>query len=282
MATTLAAGTAAQGSLTGPISVRSHRVGRSSRTSQRTNEAVDGVGPVNTATQSKAQLVDMGKRMGKLKRLAQPIGVILDQVPTRVFIETGTFLGESVEFALDLPFRAWHSVELSEELHEAAQARFSNVPDLALHRGDSAVVIPEILEDLREPAVFWLDAHYCFLDTARGPKDCPLVEEVEAIARHEQDTGLEHVVLVDDYHILGTSSSSPWLVSDDVVFIPEADWSEVTPELISSILGASGRKQLHVWGDALFALPPGVDVAKVVVPPDPYVAAQAITDVDSE
>ncbi|HEX7658420.1 MAG TPA: hypothetical protein VF444_02985 [Pseudonocardiaceae bacterium] len=214
--------------------------------------------------------------MGKLRYLAQPVRAVLAQVPARVFVETGTFHGESLEFALGLPFREWHSVELSTDLHAAAGARFGGIADLTLHQGDSAVVLPGILEELREPAVFWLDAHYCLLDSARGPKDCPLIEEVEAIAEHQRRTGLEHVVLVDDYHILGTSPSSAWLVSDDAVFVPEADWSDVTPELICSILGADCRKQFHVWGDALFALPAWVDVEGIVAPPDPFAAAARI------
>lgn len=218
--------------------------------------------------------------MGKLKRLAQPVAVVLDQLPVRIFVETGTFHGESLKFALGLPFHEWHSVELSADLYAAAQVRFASTAGLTVYHGDSAVVLPGILDDLREPAMFWLDAHYCFLDSARGPKDCPLVEEVEAIARHERNTGLEHVVLVDDYHILGTSPSSAWLASDDVVFVPEADWSDVTPELVRSILGAGDAKRFHVWDDVLFALPAWVDVAEVVAPPDPFAAADRIAGMD--
>lgn len=207
--------------------------------------------------------------MGKLLRLTQPIGVILGQVSIDSFIETGTFHGESLDFALTLPLRRWHSVELSSELWVAAKKQFSDVPGLTLHRGDSAIVLPEILAGLQGAALIWLDAHYCFLDSARGSKDCPLVEEVEAIAAHERRTGLEHAVMVDDYHILGTSPGSDWLVGDEVAFVPEADWSEVTSQRIASILGED-RKQFHVWGDALFSLPLQVDVTSVVPPPDPF------------
>lgn len=207
--------------------------------------------------------------MGKLKRLAQPIGVLFPQMSIEVFIETGTFHGESLDFALTLPVRQWHSVELSAELHATARVRYAGIRGLTLHQGDSASVLPEILGDLRQPALFWLDAHYCFLDSARGPKDCPLLEEIGAIAEHERRAGVQHAVLIDDYHILGTSPGSDWLVGDEVAFVPEADWSEVTAERVMAVLGER-RKQFHVWGDALFALPTGVDVSSVVPPSDPF------------
>lgn len=211
--------------------------------------------------------------MGKLRHLAQPIATILRQVPVEVFIETGTFHGESLEYALTLPFHEWHTVELSIGLHAAAQDRFSSIRELTLHHGDSATVLPEILDHLNKPAFIWLDAHYCFLDSARGPKDCPLVEEVEAVAAHERRTGVEHVIVVDDHHILGTSPTSEWLIGDEAAFVPEADWSDVSADRIESILRADA-KQFHVWGDALFALPLDVDVSSIVAPPNPFEGAR--------
>ncbi len=209
--------------------------------------------------------------MGKLHRLGNALDVILQAHRVPTFIETGTFHGESLGHALTLGFSRWHSVELSPELHRRAVERFARHPGLTLHHGDSAAVLPEILAGLDTPGMFWLDAHWCFLNTARGPKDCPLLEELAAIADHEQRTGLEHIVLADDVHVFGTGPDSPCVVTDDVVFVPEADWRSITLECVRDTLGRG--KQFHVWGDVLFALPTWLDVSRVEPPHDPYTAS---------
>jgi len=213
--------------------------------------------------------------VGKLQRLGQPINVLLTQHPVNVFIETGTFHGESLAYALTLPFSRWHSVELAPHLHRSAEQRFGR-PQVTLHCGDSAEVLPKLLTYLDEPALFWLDAHYCFFDTARGAEDCPLMDEVRAIADHERQRGTEHIVIIDDYHIFGTTSDGPWLVSEEVVFVPEADWSAITYERIEEMF-VDCTKNSRIWGDALFLIPPCIDVADVNPPPNPYERASKIT-----
>ncbi|BCL16663.1 hypothetical protein GCM10017556_44020 [Micromonospora sagamiensis] len=212
--------------------------------------------------------------MGKLHRLDGLVRHVLNQAPCQVFIETGTFHGESLEYAARLPFDRIHSIELSPQLHRAAADRFAYDNRITVHHGDSARVLPEVLAGLHEPALIWLDAHYCFLDSARGPVDCPLLEEVEAIVAHERAAGLEHIVLIDDYHIFGTSPSSPWLVGDDITFVPEADWSDITPERVRA--GFCGGKQFHVWADTLFALPTWIQTADVAIPRDPFAEARPV------
>lgn len=209
--------------------------------------------------------------MGKLHRLDSALRTILRAHRPPTFIETGTFHGESLAHALTLGFSRWHSVELSTELYLGAIEQFAGVSGLTLHHGDSAAVVPEILATLDTPAVFWLDAHWCFLNTARGLKDCPLLDELEAIADHEQRTGFEHIVIADDVHIFGTGPESPWVVTEDAVFVPEADWRDVTLERVAQILGP--RKQYHVWADALVAAPAWIDLRSVQPPYDPYAAA---------
>jgi hypothetical protein len=62
------------------------------------------------------------------------------------------------------------------------------------------VRLPELLARVHEPALFWLDGHYSGGLTARGAKDTPLLEEIEAIAHHGVPG---HVVLIDDARCLG-------------------------------------------------------------------------------
>jgi hypothetical protein len=209
--------------------------------------------------------------MGKLQRLDKILATILSQAPANVFVETGTFHGESLDFARTLPFERLHSVELSKELHEAATVRFADDARVVLHHGDSAEILPRILRQIEEPAVFWLDAHYCLLDSARGTKDSPLLEEIAAIAAHEAAARVAHTVLIDDHHIFGTTPSSPWLVGEDVAFVPEADWGEVTDEKVRDMFGIG--KQYHAWADTLFVLPPHITTADIEVPHNPYAAA---------
>jgi hypothetical protein len=56
-------------------------------------------------------------------------------------------------------------------------------------------VLDHITQNLTDRALFWLDGHYSGGMTARGKKDSPILEEVNAIFRYKQ---LGHVLLVDD------------------------------------------------------------------------------------
>ena len=48
---------------------------------------------------------------------------------------------------------------------------------------------------INEPAIFWLDGHYSAGITARGDKDCPIFEELDAIF---DKNNFEHILLIDD------------------------------------------------------------------------------------
>ena len=111
----------------------------------------------------------------------------------RVFVETGTFAGGMID-AVRARFDRVFSIELDPGWHARARARFHADARITLLLGDSGVVLPEVLKDLAEPALFWLDAHYSGPATARGMLDSPIVQELEAIRAH----GSTHVVLIDD------------------------------------------------------------------------------------
>jgi hypothetical protein len=68
-----------------------------------------------------------------------------------------------------------------------------------VHCGDSTDVLPRILAELREPALFWLDAHVSTTRSARGTLASPAREELELILAHPVPG---HVVLVDDARLL--------------------------------------------------------------------------------
>ena len=111
----------------------------------------------------------------------------------RVFIETGTFAGLMID-AVRSRFDRILSIELDPAWHARAKERFRSDSHVTLLLGDSGVILPKVLSELKEPALFWLDAHYSGPVAARGALDTPIVQELEAIRAH----GMNHVVLIDD------------------------------------------------------------------------------------
>src|SRR3954468_12798351 len=84
----------------------------------------------------------------------------------RVFIETGTFAGGMLD-AVGRRFDRVFSIELDPGWHARAVERFRPLPHVRLLHGDSGERLPEILGELDERALFWLDAHYSGPITAK-------------------------------------------------------------------------------------------------------------------
>lgn len=111
-----------------------------------------------------------------------------------VLVETGTYLGDMVE-AQKTRFKKIISIELGVELFEKAQKRFINDKNVIILQGDSGNILPKILKELNEPAIFWLDGHYSEGVTAKGDKECPIFEELDAIFQNKNHY---HILLIDD------------------------------------------------------------------------------------
>jgi hypothetical protein len=119
-----------------------------------------------------------------------------------VLIETGTFEGEMARKCRGA-FGQIHTIELDAGLAERAARRLGRWPWIHVHTGDSATLLPPLLERIREPILFWLDGHYSGEGTAHGAKETPLSEEIESIAERRRPGD---VVLVDDARLLGTGT----------------------------------------------------------------------------
>lgn len=123
------------------------------------------------------------------------------------FIETGTYLGEMVN-AQKKNFSKIISIELDKSLHLKAVKRFASYPNIIILQGDSSNVLPEIINDLNEPAIFWLDGHFSNGITAKGDKECPIIEELDAIFKGKN---LNHVLLIDDARLFIGKKDYPTL-----------------------------------------------------------------------
>ncbi len=121
------------------------------------------------------------------------------------FVETGTFTGEMVE-AMRPHFRRIISIEMAPEIHRQAARRFAGDARVELRLGDSATVLPRVLEQIRHPALFWLDGHFMGENTARGKEDSPVRAELTALLGHPVR---HHLVLIDDARLFTGSAGYP-------------------------------------------------------------------------
>ena len=111
-----------------------------------------------------------------------------------IFIETGTFRGEMVEAQKHF-FKKVFSIELAEDFYLKAKQRFRKDKNVTILQGDSGKILTELLPKISKRAIFWLDGHYSSGDTAKGEKECPIFEELNAIFNGKIEN---HIIIIDD------------------------------------------------------------------------------------
>jgi hypothetical protein len=118
------------------------------------------------------------------------------------FIETGSMEGWTMHTALEYGFETMHGIELMQKYYDFSIDLLKNHDNVHFWLGESPDILSKIVENLSEPATFWLDAH------ASGPNipggiygGCPLIQELEAIRRSPCK---EHVIMIDDVRLFGT------------------------------------------------------------------------------
>lgn len=112
----------------------------------------------------------------------------------KLFVETGTFLGQTTVEMAAVFDRCW-TVEIDTALYQQALARFAPLPNITALHGSSGTHIVPILSQIDAPAIFWLDGHYSRANTGRGDVDSPILQELTRIFEHPIK---EHVILIDD------------------------------------------------------------------------------------
>ncbi len=113
----------------------------------------------------------------------------------KVFIETGTNCGAML---VDMVphFRELRSIEMSRPLYAVAHERFKNEKKVKLFMGDSGEILGQVIRDIEEPCIFWIDAHWCGQWTAKGELETPVIKEINHIFNHPLKE--KHVILIDD------------------------------------------------------------------------------------
>lgn len=132
-----------------------------------------------------------------------------------VFVETGTHIGYTVEMAIEIGFKTIYTIELADHFYKRAVAKFKQYKHVFPIYGDSSIKLREILNKVNEPCLFWLDGHWSAGDTARGPVDVPLYQELEVIKNYNNKN---HTILVDDVRLM------------------DKEWKEISLEKVKELL----------------------------------------------
>lgn len=121
-------------------------------------------------------------------------------------VETGTYWGDMI-FAHVKKFKKIISIELDSALSRRAEKRFKNYSHVKIIQGDSAEKLQNVIDQIEEPVIFWLDGHYSGGVTALGSKVTPIFEELKIIFSKK----LDHVILIDDARLFTGNDGYPTL-----------------------------------------------------------------------
>lgn len=127
-----------------------------------------------------------------------------------VFVETGTAQAHTLELVVnDGMFREYHSIELDLDFYKQAIAKFTDVPTVVIHHGESDKVLSSLLPKLDTDCLFWLDAHWVGGedDVIGSHGETPVMQELH----HIFDTPQKHVILIDDARLFGVEGNYPTL-----------------------------------------------------------------------
>lgn len=115
------------------------------------------------------------------------------------FIETGSYMGDGIQLAIDSGFKQIFSIEISDKYYYYCRQKFANYQNIHLIQGDSLLELAKLLENKKDPFTFWLDAHYSGADTGFGNLEFPIMKELETILSRNING---ETIYIDDMRIL--------------------------------------------------------------------------------
>lgn len=128
--------------------------------------------------------------MGVPKQL---VLILQKQFNIQNFIETGTFNGGTCSWASE-HFKKVITIENSKVIHERTSKKYKDLTNIEFLFGHSLEHLKDIVEQLSEPSIFWLDAHWSGGETYGINDECPLIEELKII----NSSKINHIILIDD------------------------------------------------------------------------------------
>jgi len=163
---------------------------------------------------------------------------IAESIKAETFVETGTHMGKSAEFAKQW-FRNVITIEKVPHYYDSCNRRLRKL-GIQCYLGDSPVILEGLVAIRLAPCFFWLDAHWSpDLHAPRQSVICPVLEEIKVIDLSSQN----HAIMVDDARLFGCTTGWP------------------NKEEVIKALEGNGRRVVYEEDDVIYALPVGRSVA---------------------
>lgn len=158
------------------------------------------------------------------------------------FVETGTYLGDTAQSMSDW-FNEVVTIEVDQNLHSAAEARFKTSERITCILGNSSDVLMGILKE-NKPSLIWLDAHYSGGVTGRwNDLNTPIEEELSVIMNSPQASS--NIILIDDIRYFIDTSKIEHL----------HDSISGYPDLKTVALQVKDHYESYILGDVLLLVP---------------------------
>ena len=171
------------------------------------------------------------------------VAVLVDLLRLNVFVETGTFHGDSVAAVADR-FSRVYSIEIEPTLYRNARDRFAGRSEIDIRLGRSGEVLAQLRAEgawARRRALFWLDAHWCESAGADPAGQCPLLDELLAIGVVAQAA----VIAIDDARLFLAPPPAQYVVRD---------WPRFD-DVLAAIRACAPKHRIIVFNDVIWAVP---------------------------
>lgn len=170
------------------------------------------------------------------------VSFLARHLPFEVFVETGTFEGESID-RIKPYFNRFYSVELSEHYWRLSIKRFENDSQVTIIHGHAPGFLKELMPELKGKTVlFWLDSHWCGAEATGGEtSQCSLLDELKAIDSLEN----ESVILIDDARLFLCPPGVPHEYTQ---------WPDLN-QIMDALNDKSNAHELMVLNDVLVYFP---------------------------
>lgn len=170
-----------------------------------------------------------------------------------LFVETGTFKGKTSIWAAGI-FKTVYTIENSRELYDSTSAILRKYQNIHPLFGNSARQLEDIVTEIKQPAMFWLDAHWCGGNTYGNDDPCPLLDEIRII----KQSGHNHIILIDDARFFLKPPPTPqnselWPGLKEILDLLNKDESYFTfvSEDVMVTLPVAGKKYLQPYFDEI-------------------------------